>query len=158
MFKKILVCLDGSELAEKILPYAVEQAKRFGSELILFKVFSEPALISLALPGIPGVPIDTAGVHQRLAEDEKVTEEYLKNTMVNLQTEKTLQVSYAFTQGAAGQAIIDYCGKHEIELIAIATHGRSGPGRVVLGSVADYVIRHSSSPILLIRPTMEKGK
>jgi nucleotide-binding universal stress UspA family protein len=158
MFKKILVCLDGSELAEKILPYAVEQAKRFGSELILFKVFSEPTLISLALPGIPGVPIDTAGAQQRLVEDEKVTEEYLKNTMVNLQAEKTLRVSYAFMRGAAGPAIIEYCDQHEIELIAIATHGRSGPGRVVLGSVADYVIHHSRLPILLVRPTMEKGK
>ena len=41
MFKKILVCLDGSELAEVILPYALEQAKRFGSELVLFRAFSD---------------------------------------------------------------------------------------------------------------------
>ena len=55
MFKKILVCLDGSELAEKILPYAVEEAVHFDAELVLFRVFSESGLISLAVPGIPGV-------------------------------------------------------------------------------------------------------
>jgi nucleotide-binding universal stress UspA family protein len=51
---------------------------------------------------------------------------------------------------------VEYCKNKGIELIAIATHGRSGPGRVVIGSVADHVVRHCGIPILLIRPTIVK--
>jgi len=50
MYKKILVCLDGSSLAEKILPYAAEQATRFDSDMVLFRAISEAYLIGLALP------------------------------------------------------------------------------------------------------------
>jgi nucleotide-binding universal stress UspA family protein len=156
MFKKILVCLDGSEMAESILPYAMQEAEYFDSQLVLFSVISEPALISLAVPGIPSVQVDPGRVAQRILEDEKEAEEYLKNLAAKLQAEKRLRVIYASMRGAAGPSIVEYCVKEEIELISIATHGRSGPGRVVLGSVADYVIRHSSLPILLIRPTKSK--
>jgi nucleotide-binding universal stress UspA family protein len=156
MFKKILVCLDGSELAEKVLPYAVEEAEHFDSELVLFRVISEPYLIGLALPGMPGVPIDAPRIEQREMAEEKEAGEYLKRLADKLQIEKKLRVVYDTTIGTAGPAIVEYCEKHEIELIAIATHGRSGPGRVILGSVADHVIRHSKLPILLIRSTKEK--
>jgi nucleotide-binding universal stress UspA family protein len=158
MFKKILVCLDGSELAEVILPYALEQAKRFDSELVLFRAFSEPSVISLAMPGMPGVPIETDRMEKHLLEDEMKVETYLNSLADKLQSENNLIVNYDKMRGVAGPAIVEYCGKHEIELIAIATHVRSEPSRVVLGSVADYVIRHSGTPILLIRPTGVKAK
>jgi nucleotide-binding universal stress UspA family protein len=156
MFKKILVCLDGSRLAEQILPYAVEQAKRFASEIVLFKAFSEPSTISLAMPGMPGVPIDTGRVERHLIEDEREAETYLKSLADKLQTETGLRVNYDKVLGLAGPAIVEYCRDQEIELIAIATHGRSGFGRALLGSIADYVIRHSGIPILLIRPNAER--
>jgi nucleotide-binding universal stress UspA family protein len=156
MYKKILVCLDGSKLAEAILPYATEQAKRFDSELVLFRASSERSSISLALPGMPGVPIDTKRAEKQLIEDEKEAETYLKSLAEKLQAETKLMVNYDQVLGVAGPAIVEYCADQDIELVAIATHGRSGPGRVVLGSVADYVIRHAGIPILLIRPAGEK--
>jgi nucleotide-binding universal stress UspA family protein len=158
MFKKILVCLDGSELAEVILPYAIEQARRFDSELVLFRAFSEVSVISLAMPGMPGVPIETERMEKDLIKDEMEVETYLKSLADKLQAENKLTVNYDKMQGAAGPAIIEYCRNHEIELIAIATHVRSEPSRIVLGSVADYVIKHSGTPILLIRPTGVKAK
>jgi nucleotide-binding universal stress UspA family protein len=153
MFKKILVCLDGSELAEKVLPYAAEETEHFDSELVLFRVISEPYLISLAVPGVPGVPVDAPRMEKRVIEDQKEAGEYLKSVADKLQAEKKLRVVCDSRQGVAGPTIVEYCVEQEIELIAIATHGRSGTGRVVLGSVADYVTRHSGLPILLIRPT-----
>jgi nucleotide-binding universal stress UspA family protein len=152
VFKKILVCLDGSDLAEKILPYAIEEAKRFEGQLVLFRVYSETAIISLALPGIPGVQMDAAGVERRMQEDQAATADYLKMMVNKLCEEKDLSVAWAAERGAAGPVIVEYCEKNAVELIMLATHGRSGPGRVVLGSVADYVIRHSSLPVFLIRP------
>lgn len=156
MYKKILVCLDGSKLAEQILPYVVEQAKRFAGEIVLFKAFSEPSTISLAMPGMPGVPIDTGRAEKHLIEDEREAETYLKSLADKLQTETGLRVTYDKVLGPAGPAIVEYCRNQEIELIAIATHGRSGFGRALLGSIADYVIRHSGIPILLIRPNAER--
>jgi nucleotide-binding universal stress UspA family protein len=152
MFKNILVCLDGSKLAEAILPYAVEQARCFGSELVLFRVISEPGTIGLAIPGMPGLPLETRGAEKHLIEDEREAEAYLQSIQDKLQSEEKLVVRFDKTLGAAGPSIVEYCEKNKIDLIAIATHGRSGPGRVVLGSVADYVIRHSTLPILLFRP------
>jgi nucleotide-binding universal stress UspA family protein len=152
MFKKILVCLDGSELAEKVLPYAIEQAKHFESELVLFRAVPEPSVISLAMPGMPGVPLETAGMRRQFQEEQKESEAYLKALTTKIQTENSLEVTYQIILEAAGPAIIQCAAKCDIELIALATHGRSGPGRVILGSVADHVIRNSSLPILLIRP------
>lgn len=150
MFGKIVVCLDGSNLAEKILPYVIEQAKRFDSEIVLLRVISEPTIISPAIPGMPGLPI---GVKKSLTREEAEAEAYLKSVADRILSEEKLRVSYDRVLGPAGQTIIDYCGEHQIELIAIATHGRGGLGRAVLGSVADYVIKYSNLPILLIRPT-----
>ncbi|MBN1368041.1 MAG: universal stress protein [Dehalococcoidales bacterium] len=156
MFKKVLVCLDGSKLAEVVLPFAIEEAKHFGSELVLFRAYSEPIPISLALPGVTGAPIETKGREKRLIEDEGEAEIYLKSLADRLQIETKLTVNYGMALGVAGPAIIEYCVNQGIELIAIATHGRSGLGRLVLGSVADYVIRHSNIPLLVVRPTGDK--
>jgi nucleotide-binding universal stress UspA family protein len=156
MFKKILVCLDGSKLAEAILPYAVEQGRHFESELVLFKAYSETAAISLALPGMPGVPIESGRVEKNLIEDEKEAEKYLQSLAEKLQAETPLTVNYDSVLGVAGQAIVNYAAENAVELIALATHGRSGPGRIVLGSVADYVVRHTAIPVLLIRPVVSK--
>ena len=156
MFKKILVCLDGSELAENILPYALEEAEYFESELVLFRVFSEPAVFSLNLPGMPSVQVDAERTERRILEDEKETQDYLKKLADKLLAENRIKVSYDSREGSAGPMIVDYAANQGIELIAIATHGRTGPGRVMLGSVAEYVIRHSGLPMLLIRPKHQK--
>jgi len=158
MFNKILVCLDGSGLAEQIIPFAVEQARKFGSELVLFRTVPETAAISPAIPGMPGLPLETRGSTKQLIEDEEEAETYLKYEAEKIQAEERVPVSYGKTVGSAGRAIVEYCKKNDIELIAIATHGRSGLGRVLLGSVADYVIRHTDIPIMLIRPSGEKAK
>jgi nucleotide-binding universal stress UspA family protein len=156
MFKKILVCLDGSAMAEKVLPFAIEQARHFESEMVLFRVIHEPSIISLAIPGMPALAMDTPGQERQIKSEELESETYLKKLSESIQAKEGIQVSYDQTLGTAGEAIVDYAADNAIELIAIATHGRSGPGRTVLGSVADYIIRNAGLPILLIRPTKEK--
>jgi nucleotide-binding universal stress UspA family protein len=152
MYKKILACLDGSDLAEKVLPYAIEEASHANSELVLFMAISEPYFFSLALPGMPSVPIDTSRTEKLVIQEEKEARGYLNTVADKMRAEKKLNVSFDTRQGTPGPTIVTYCEEQKIDLIAIATHGRTGPGRVVLGSVADYIIRHSGLPILLIRP------
>lgn len=158
MFKKILVCLDGSELAEKVLPYAEEQAERFNSQLVLFMTVSEPYFMTPGLPGIPGVPLDTLNRENLIFTEKTAAEKYLKSVAEKILSGKKITVSFESAVGSPGQGIIEYSGSHGIDLIALATHGRSGVGRVILGSVADYVIRHSDLPILLIHPNKTKSK
>jgi nucleotide-binding universal stress UspA family protein len=157
MFKKILVCLDGSKLAEQILPYAVEEALRFQGRLVLFQVVPEPVAFSPGIPGAASVPMQTDIM---LAEAKKALDEardYLEKLAKPLR-KKGIQVETVSILGRAGEAILSYAGSNNVNLITIATHGRSGLRRGVFGSVADYVLRESGLPMLVIRPQGREDK
>ncbi len=151
MFEKILVCLDGSTLAEQIMPYASEQAIRFQGKLVLLQVVPEPVAYSPSIPGEAPVPIQTnimvAGAKEALNSAKK----YLEKLARSLRR-KGIQVKTVAIPGRAGQAILDYANTNGMNLIAIATHGRGGLRRAVFGSVADYVLRESGLPVLVIKP------
>jgi nucleotide-binding universal stress UspA family protein len=157
MFKKILVCLDGSKLAEQILPYAVEEALRFQGRLVLFQVVPEPVAFSPGIPGAASVPMQTDIM---LAEAKKALDEardYLEKLAKPLR-KKGIQVETVSILGRAGEAILSYAGSNNVNLITIATHGRSGLRRGVFGSVADYLLRESGLPMLVIRPQGREDK
>ncbi|MDY6916996.1 MAG: universal stress protein [Chloroflexota bacterium] len=158
MFEKILVCLDGSELAEQILPYATEQALRFGSRVVLLEVVRpSTTYVTPGVPGTsPGMAVFTdADVDQALREWEE-SKAYLDRVARRLRRRK-LRVSPVTLTGPTGPAIVAYAQENGVDLIALATHGRSGVGRLVLGSVADYVVRKSNLPILITRPQYKAG-
>jgi len=159
VFKKIMVCLDGSDLAAQILPYAIEQASRFDSNIVLFRVFNESSLTSIGIPGFPAVPLETPGGPKQTQKEENESISYLKVVADRIQNERALKIECITKFGVPGQAIVQYASENGVDLITIATHGRSGLGRAIIGSVADYVVRQSGIPILLIRPIkIEKGK
>ncbi len=154
MYKKIAVCLDGSVLAEQVLPYAAELALRCGSAVVLLRAVSEPVFTSPGIPGSLGTPIVTSGMESQVEKGVDEAESYLKSVAARLLDEHTIRAECITVLGAPGQAIVKYATENGAELIAIATHGRSGPGRVLFGSVADYVTRQSRLPILLVRPVV----
>jgi len=151
MFDKILVCLDGSGLAEQIIPFATEEALRFHSDVVVLRIVSEPVVISPNIPGTAGVPVRTSGMLEQVKKEHNEAIAYLGSVANQLQ-EKGLTVETVVLQGSASDVIVNYANDNGIDLIAIATHGRSGLGRAVFGSVADYVLRNSGIPILIIRP------
>ncbi len=153
MFDKILVCLDGSPLAEQILPYAAEQALHFNSQLILFRAHAYPTYTGPATPGFPAVPITNINMESIIKHEEAESAAYLQSVADKLAAEKGLQAESVTVLGNAGQAIVNYAKENSVELITIATHGRSGLGRAVMGSVADHVLRETHIPVLLIRPS-----
>jgi len=157
MFERILVCLDGSKLAEQILPYAVEEAFRFQGKIILFQAVPEPVAYS---PGIPGAEYGAIQTDIMLEEAKKALNEgrdYLEKVAAPIR-EGGVPVETVTILGRAGETIVNHAHDSSINLIAIATHGRSGVRRGVFGSVADYVLRESGLPILVIRPQQDKGK
>ena len=156
MFEKILVCLDGSEIAAQVLPYATEEARCFRSKVMLLHVVPEPVMVTPGIPGTSGVPIETQGMLEQMQKEQEEASAYLERVAETLR-EKGLEAEPVLLQGQAGDAIIGYADDNDIGLIALATHGRSGLRRAVFGSVADYVLRNSGIPILVIRPRETKS-
>ena len=150
MFEKILLCLDGSELAEQILPYAVEEALHFGSKLVLLQAVGTHGTIPVVAAGASAYAVEASA--QQIEKDEMEAKAYLEGLAQPLR-DKGLNVQCVTIRGLqVGEAIVSYANENNISLIAIATHGRSGLGRLVFGSVADFVLRETGLPILVIKP------
>ena len=151
MFKKMLVCLDGSEIAEKILPYVREEALATGSKVTLLQVVIVPSGLTLDIPGFPAVPLHSSSMPEQLKKEDNTAKAYLKQIAQPIR-EQGIQVRCKTLIGSPGPTIISYANENNIDLIAIASHGHSGLRNVLLGSVAEYIVRESGLPILMIRP------
>ncbi|MFA5374682.1 MAG: universal stress protein [Dehalococcoidia bacterium] len=152
MFRKILVCLDGSKLSEQILQYASEEALHGeGKELVLLRAVSLSHSTTIAVPGvISSIPPSPPG-SQQLAAEETEAREYLEDKAKSLK-KIGVETQCVVLVGNAGEEILNYANKNKVDLIAIATHGRSGIKRMLFGSVTEYVVKNSKTPILLIKP------
>ncbi len=139
MYKKIVVPLDGSPLAEVALPYAEEVAGKIGSDIVLLTVLaSEEPDDYLAHQNYAGKIVDIT---------KRQVDKYSENT-----GNKSIKVGTATRTGNPAEGILDYVEKGNMCLIVMATHGRSGVGRWAVGSVADKVVRSTTrQPLLLIR-------
>lgn len=146
MYKKMLVALDGSALAEAALPHAVAIGRAFEAQLTLFSVIE--AVGVHPQPGAMGpiVGITVSG------EDEKQTvRDYLQQLADRLEDEGLYDVAKVVRDGDPASEICDYAEANGIDLLVMSTHGRSGIQRWVYGSVADRVLRAARVPVLLIR-------
>jgi nucleotide-binding universal stress UspA family protein len=149
--EKILVCLDGSKPAERILPYVTKTALAMNSKVILLRVIDMPdSLLSINIPGSPAYPASTPGALQRTINEEKEASKYLKRKAKSLMA-KGLDIDYLVLSGKPGNTIVKYAEESKCTMIAVATHGHGGFRRFALGSTADYVVHHSSIPVLTIR-------
>lgn len=144
--KTIVVPLDGSRLAEKILPHAEALAKRMNLEIILIRAYTLPPVAHYPAEGYRPNWDELAN---RVTENVR---QYLEQVQRRLQSEGLSRVSTMLAEGDAAKNIIDVAKTTRDNLVALSTHGRSGFGRLVLGSVTDRVVRHSGDPILVIRP------
>lgn len=156
--RKILVLLDGSEMAEQVLPYAIEHAEMSGREVFPLRVCDPPDigspffyhLTQLEYP--PAKPLKREDyVEEVMAKCKDETKEYLARIEKRLKDEG-LKVSLEILAGKPSDEIVDYIGKHSFNLITMSTHGRSGLTRWAYGSVADRVLHSATSPLLLVRP------
>lgn len=148
MNNKILVPLDGSELSEAILPHVATLAKSMHAEVVLLRVITttinEPMYMGLATLPAPLPPRAPEADVYAQAEGylQRVAFDYFPDQNV------TLEVS----GGPTAETILDFAASQNIGLIAMTTHGRGGLARMVMGSVADEIVRLSHVPVLLVRP------
>ncbi len=163
MYKKILVPLDGSKLAECALPHVEELAKGCDAlEVILVSVTERvQGYRPIEGPSEPTVGSGGGWIGsnqppvQRLAPEafgkkEKQAQKYLDRIAKNM-ADKGLNISTEVLLWKPAEAIIGYAKQWGCDLIVMASHGRSGPSRWAHGSVADKVLRGSNIPVLMIR-------
>jgi len=138
MFERILVPLDGSEMAESILPYVEDLAATHKAKIVLVRV-----ALAHILPGQDEIKAEVSAVRE--------AEDYLKGVKERLR-KKGFDVESHVRYGKGAEEIIDFCQEPHIDAVAMFTHGRTGVGRWLLGSVAEKVVRHCPIPTLLFRP------
>ena len=146
MYRKILVPLDGSELAECVLPHVEAISKGCEVKDVILVRVVEPLELQpdayIAFTGDELVRIESG----RKSE----AEEYLKKVKKQLQ-ESVIRVRSEVLAGKAAESLAEYASKNGVDLIVIATHGRSGISHWYWGSVADRVLRSACVPVLMVR-------
>src|ERR1035437_3765533 len=145
LISNILIPLDGSDLSKLALPVGEELASKLKVRAILFQMAKMLVLNDYGMGG--GAYID----YTKFNEDEK---KRVNDEMVKIETElkqRGLDVTSIVTLGldAAGE-IIEVCKKIDADLVVMSSHGRSGLGRWIMGSVAEKILRHGETPLLLV--------
>src|SRR5215216_215932 len=157
MFSRVIVPLDGSDVAEKALEYGSEIARRFEARLVLLQAYAGQEQSTRMLAMLPAEPaggaIDPRAIQMvedtaRLAEKE--ARDYLDRT-AQTYTASGLTVDTVLVDDTAADAIVNEANREAGGLVVMCTHGRGGLGRLVFGSTAQDVLHRVQSPLLLIR-------
>jgi nucleotide-binding universal stress UspA family protein len=144
MYETILVPLDGSRRAERILAHVLPLAQHFGAKIVLLRVI-EPDLIILRTQSA------SAEFNAQMSEQwEAEAASYLAGIQGELRA-TGLQVRTVVERGPVARTIIEVAAREAVDLVAMASHGRSGLKRAFYGSVAAGVLRRVDRPLLVIR-------
>jgi nucleotide-binding universal stress UspA family protein len=149
MYKKILVPLDGSKLAECALPHVEKLAEGCDTEEVILVSVTERVKGYRALED-PGQPWGQRLIPEAFGKKEKQAQRYL-DRIAKTMAAKGINVSTEVLLWEPAGAIIGYAKQYGCDLIVMASHGRSGPSRWAHGNVADKVLRASPVPVLMIR-------
>lgn len=153
-YRRILVPLDGSELAEQVIPYVRALIRPNRTRISLVSVLTTglgERTVTLLTSYPPGMQLATTALHHAEAQ----LQAYLRSVAAALR-ERGATVSITIREGSPADEILAHASEVEADLISMTTHGLSGPSRWVYGSVAGKVLQGAHSPVLLVRPTFEQ--
>ena len=147
-----MVPLDGSELAECVLPHVEAIARGSETKNIGFVRVREPLYFPTGgysdWSGITREEIDTG---KKLEAERRTAAENYLNQLANRVDYGNARIQTELLAGKTGEILTDYTVKNKIDLVIIATHGRSGVSRWARGSVADRILHSSCAPVLMVR-------
>lgn len=143
MYKRILIPLDGSKLAEIALAHGESMALKYGAELILLQVVRPPAVTARE-------PAEIMMFQENMEGLKKEAEGYL-NARKGEFREKKIQAHIHVGLGPVVSEIVETAETRDVDLVIIASHGRTGLGRVFFGSVASGVLNRIEKPLMVIR-------
>ena len=143
---RVLIPTDFSDFSSPALKYGCAIAARFDAEVHLLHVVPDPAML---------VPEAAAFSADAMVEQTELLKTEATKSLQNMPSDgwsDSKPVVREVRVGAAFIEIIDYAREHEIDLIVIGTHGRSGLMHVLMGSVAERIVRKSPCPVLTVKP------
>lgn len=149
MARRIMVPLDGSPLAELVLPEIRDLAHRYAAEVLLLRVVPTGSAVLIAASA--GVSRSGDFVTQELDDEAEAARYYLWQVASGLRADG-LEVHCRVAIGDPAEKIVEAAESGNVELILMSTHGRTGLRRIVLGSVAETVLRRTETPVFLVRP------
>jgi nucleotide-binding universal stress UspA family protein len=139
---KILVAVDFSSESKAAVGYAVTLAKALQSTITLFHVFEMPELMNAIVPGADNA-VDAA-------RDRAVAQSWLEELRADTQQHSAVEMSVVVEHGSPAQGIVSASRDGGFDMIVMGTHGRTGLRHVVMGSVAEAVVRRALCPVLTI--------
>ncbi|BCX03281.1 MAG: hypothetical protein KatS3mg053_1219 [Candidatus Roseilinea sp.] len=163
MYRKILVPLDGSALSAAVLPRVRAIARCAGAPVVLLRVIPEIGMrIGTPAPPTadaqpaerPATPLQT--IPLEMDQYESAAHEYLNRVAAELSA-AGIAAHTRIVVGPITESILDVATEEGADLIAMSTHGRSGLGRFLLGSVANQVLHYAKTPVLLVRATADES-
>ena len=146
MYKNIMVPLDGSPLAECVLPHLDALAKGCQMENVtLVRVVED-----VRMPGGAEAGFDEKQLKEIYTSRKAEAEQYLSQLAKRIKYDN-VKVKSTLLAGSVADSLADYATKNDIDLILISTHGRSGVSRWIWGSVADRILRSACVPVFMVR-------
>jgi MFS family permease len=142
--RRILVPLDGSVTSEAVLSHARTLAKADGSEIVLLQVANSAAEIF----NDPAIAADD------ILAVESADKTYMETLLARLKSEG-VNASVEIREGPISETILSVAQEMKVDMIAMSTHGRTGMQKLLMGSVTEWMIKHSPVPVLVIRPVSE---
>lgn len=158
MFTKILVPVDGSELSTVALPKAADLAKQSGAAVVLLQVIDSEAQLLAQVTGMSIEPMPVGEVTIEAAQaavqqEREAAEANLNAAAATLAAAGITNVTAEIREGNAGDAIVRAADELNADVVVMATHGRGGIKRLVLGSVAEHVSRNTKdASVMLVKP------
>ena len=146
LYRSVMVPLDGSELAECVLSHVKALAAVSHPGGIIFVRVVEP----FRSPTVAGFDI-SADMVQRIEDEQRSQAQKYLQQIVERFDKDSISTRAELLYGFAAEALADYASRNAVDLIVIATHGRSGISRWVWGSVADRLLRSACAPIMMVR-------
>ena len=158
-FNSIIVPLDGSCMAEQVLPHVAQLAKVMALRVELVRATMSEVEFDRYLRSQPLNAFSTIyfGPYEEFSKEEDAQAmEYLHQVGDKLRKKAVPSTKEHLVHGHAADVIVDMAKRHSPSLVAMTTHGRAGVGRRLLGSVADKVVRHLGEPVLMVRSSEDQ--
>jgi nucleotide-binding universal stress UspA family protein len=158
MYKKILLTLDGSDLSTQAIAHAAALAKATDGQIIVVQVIDSEGQIISQASGATIEPISMGTITVEIAREaveaqRNAAKANLDAAKKALEADGVKNVTTVVREGSPGDQIVEAAETEGADVVVIATHGRSGFKRAILGSVADHVVRNTpNASVLLIRP------
>ncbi len=146
MYKVIMAPTEGSDSEKEAISVAVKLAQRFDADLRLVRVESAPLMVE-TIAQTPAIPTGQMLMDERIAHLR-----HLEALGTECRALGEIRVMTALEDGPVGRTLRDYARKFNVDLIVMSSHARGGLKRIALGSVTDYLIRHSNVAVLVVRP------